>query len=82
MIITYVLADIGEITITTTAVTNRLKFALFFDLPIAIGFSLPPAALTKNAYAILSFDFSLQYTALIPRLEICLEVLEKIVLSR
>lgn len=29
----------------------------FFDLPITIGFSLPPAALTKNVHVTLSFDF-------------------------
>ena len=29
----------------------------FFYLPITIGFSLPPAALTKNVHVTLSFDF-------------------------
>ena len=54
-----------------------LKQRGFFDLPITIGFSLPPAALTKMRTLFFLWIFSLQYTALIPRLEICYEVLEK-----
>ena len=33
-----------------------LKQRGFFDFPITIGFSLPPAAFTKNAHVILSLD--------------------------
>ena len=59
-----------------------LKQRGLFDFPITIGSSLPPAALTKKAQLTLSLDFFPRCTALTPRQEICLVVLDKIVLSR
>lgn len=58
--------------------------AVFFYLPITIGFSPPPAASFNKKcarYAFFGFFFY-TYTALIPQLEICLEALEKIDPSR